>query len=275
MTYRKVYAVIFSLLSCCLMISAAVLPIGAQTVISAVGGMVYHVEGEVFVNNKAVTFDPARRPQIKKGETLRTEEGRAEIMIVHDGFMRLAPHSIVELISAGSDSAQVRLRKGTAIVELVEVWDRDSVAAFIGDHKIKFHKGGLYRLEAGGETPAIVKVFKGKASVVINDGEKAIKSKREMNLGDGSYAAVKFDPKDTDDFHKWHQLRAGIINTQRKEAMAAARRGESGVATDQLLLRQGSAAWGCRQAGWGCPNTARDDVSRGAAPGSYGTGQNR
>ena len=220
---------IFGLLFCCLVISAAVLPIGAQMIISAVGGMVYHVEGEIFINDEAVKFDPARLPQMKKGETLRTEEGRAEVMVVHDGFMRLAPHSIVELISAGADSAQVRLRKGTAIVELVEVWDRDSVAAFIGDHKIKFHKGGLYRLEADGDNQSMVKVFKGKASVVINDSEKMIKSKREMDLGDRSYTAVKFDPKGTDDFHKWHQLRAGIINTQRKEAMA-------NCSTDRLVI---------------------------------------
>ena len=220
MAYRRIYAVILRLLFCYLIISDVVLPIGAQTVISAVGGMVYHVEGEIFINDEAVTFDPARRPQMKKSETLRTEEGRAEIMVVHDGFMRLAPHSIVELISAGHGSAQMKLHEGTAIVELVEVWDRDSVAAFIGDHKIKFHKGGLYRLETGGDTPSMVKVFKGKASVVINDSEKTIKSKREMNLRDRSYAAIKFDPKGTDDFHKWHQLRAGIINTQRKEAMA-------------------------------------------------------
>ena len=260
------------LLFCCLIISAAVLPIQAQTVISAVGGMVYHVEGEIFINDKAVTFDPTRPPQMEKGETLRTGESRAEIMVVHDGFMRLAPHSIVELISAGSDSAQVRLRKGTAIVGLVEVWDRDSVAAFIGDHKIKFHKGGLYRLETGGDTPSMVKVFKGKASVVINDSEKTIKSKREMNLRDRSYAAIKFDPKGMDDFHKWHQLRAGIINTQRKEAMAAERRGE-GKQVEHLLLKQCSAMWGCRQAGIGCQIEAQDDVSRGAPPGSYGTGQ--
>ena len=274
MTYRKVYAVIFSLLSCCLMISAVVLPIGAQTIISAVGGMVYHVEGEIFINDKAVTFDPARRPQMKKSETLRTEEGRAEIMVVHDGFMRLAPHSIVELISAGHGSAQVKLHEGTVIVELVEVWDRDSVAAFIGDHKIKFHKGGLYRLEAGGDTPSMVKVFKGKASVVINDNEKTIKSKREMNLGDGSYVAVKFDPKakGTDDFQKWHQLRAGIINTQREEAMAAARRGEGGEAADQLLLKQGSAMWGCRQAGIGCGMGGGGGNLGGASSGGFGGG---
>ena len=213
---------ILTCLLCCLMISAVVLPIGAQTIISAVGGMVYHVEGEIFINDKALKFDPARLSQMKKGETLHTKEGRAEVMVVHDGFMRLAPHSIVELISVGSDTAQVKLHKGTAILELVEVWDRDSVAAFIGDHKIKFHKGGLYRLEAGGDAPSTVTVFKGKASVVINDSEKTIKSKREMNLGDGSYVAVKFDPKakGTDDFQKWHQLRADIINTQREEAMA-------------------------------------------------------
>ena len=91
-------------------------------------------------------------------------------------------------------------------------------------------------------------------------------------MGDGSCSAAKFDPKDADGFHKWHQLRAGIINTQRKEAAAVIRRRE-GEEADQLLLNQGSAMWGCRQVGYGCENKAEDDLSRGAPPGSYGTGQ--
>ena len=246
-----------------LAVSLIAMPLAAQEIISAVGGMVYHVEGDIFIEDKAVKFDPGRRPQLEKGEKLRTENGRAEVMVVHDGFMRLAPYSSMEMVRAGSDSAQMRLHHGTAIVDLAEVWDSDSVAAFIGDNQIKFLKGGLYRLEARENQPPRVKVFKGKAAVVVDGKEMAVKSKRVFELGGESSAAVKFDHKDLDGFDEWQRVRAGIIVQKRKVAMAAARKGE-GDRADQLLLKQGSAMWGCRQIGIGC---------RGALGGGLGGGR--
>ena len=231
--------------------SLVVLPLGAQEIISAVGGMVYHVEGDVLIEDKALKFDPARPPQLKKGETLRTETGRAEVMVVHDGFMRLAPYSSMEMVRVGSDTAQMRLHKGWAIVDLREVWDKDSVSAVIGENEIKFLKGGLYRLEARENEPVRLKVFKGKAAVITDGEEKPVKSKRMMEIGGASDAAVKFDPKDIDSFDEWQRLRAGVIGEKRKAAMAAARKGE-GERADLLLLKQGSAMWGCRQTGIGC-----------------------
>ena len=50
-----------------LAVSLVVLPLGAQEIISAVGGMVYHVEGDALIEDKALKFDPARPPQLKKG----------------------------------------------------------------------------------------------------------------------------------------------------------------------------------------------------------------
>ena len=231
--------------------SLVVLPLGAQEIISAVGGMVYHIEGDALIEGKAVKFDPARPPQLKKGEKLRTEMGRAEVMIVHDGFMRLAPYSSMEMVRAGSDTAHMRLHKGWAIVDLKEVWDKESVSAVIGDNEIKFLKGGLYRLEARENEPVRVKVFKGKAAVVVDGDERSIKSKKMIEIGGASDAAVKFDPKDIDTFDEWQRLRAGVIAEKRKAAMAAARKGE-GERADLLLLKQGSAMWGCRQVGIGC-----------------------
>lgn len=243
--------------------SLVMLPLGAQEIISAVGGMVYHVEGDALIEDKALKFDPARPPQLKKGEKLRTETGRAEVMVVPEGFMRLAPYSSMEMVRVGSDSAQMRLHKGWAIVDLREVWDKDSVSVVIGENEIKFLKGGLYRLEARENEPVRLKVFKGKAAVVVAGNEMTVKSKRMMEIRGASDAAVKFDPKDIDSFDEWQRIRAGVIGEKRKAAMAAARKGE-GERADLLLLKQGSAMWGCRQTGIGC---------RGALGGGLGGSQ--
>ncbi len=254
-----------------LAMSLVAMPLAAQDIISVVGGMVYHVEGDIFIEDKAIKFDPGRRPQLEKGEKLRTENGRTEVMVVHDGFMRLAPHSSMEMVRAGSDSAQMRLHNGTAIVDLAEVWDSDSVSAFIGDNQIKFLKGGLYRLEARENEPARIKVFKGKAAVMVDDKEIAVKSKRVFELGGESSAAVKFDHKDIDGFDEWQRVRAGIIVEKRKTAIAAARKGE-GERADQILFKQGSAMWGCRQVGIGCRGALGGGIGGGRQGGIGGPG---
>ena len=250
--------------------SLVVLPLAAQDIISVVGGMVYHIEGDALIEDKAVKFDPARPPQLEKGEKLRTEMGRAEVMIVHDGFMRLSPYSSMEMVRVGSDTAHMRLHKGWAIVDLKEVWDNESVSAEIGDNQIKFLKGGLYRLEARENEPVRVKVFKGKAAVVVNGNETTIKSKKMVEIDGASGAVVKFDPKDIDTFDEWQRIRAGVILEKRKAAMALARKGE-GERADLLLLKQGSAMWGCRQAGIGCQGSLGGGIG-GAGGGRGGFG---
>ncbi len=249
--------------------SLLVLPLGAQELISAIGGMVYHIEGDALIEDKAVKFDPARPPQLAMGEKLRTEMGRAEVMVVHDGFMRLAPYSSMEMVRAGSDTAHMRLHKGWAIVDLKEVWDSESVSAVIGDNEIKFLKGGLYRLEARENEPVRLKVFKGKAAIVVDGDEKTVKSKKMIEIGGASDVAVKFDHKDIDTFDEWQRHRNGIIAEKQKAAMALARKGE-GERADLLLLKQGSAMWGCRQAGIGCSGAMGGGIGGAGGRGGFG-----
>ncbi|MBG99490.1 MAG: hypothetical protein CMN58_03975 [Solibacterales bacterium] len=229
----------FTVTTLCIAVQFMATSLAAQGIVSAVGGMVYYAESDIFIDDKPVKFDSIRRPHLKKGQKLHTEMGRAEVMIVYDGFARLAPYSDIELISVGSDSARMRLHKGAVMVALTEVWDKDSVAMLVGDHEVKFHKGGVYRLEASGVTPATVKVFKGKVSIVFNGSEKTVKSKRKIDLGNGPYVAVKFDHKNVDDFRAWHRTRMDIINKEREAAIAAVRKGE-GDRADHILLKGGS-----------------------------------
>ena len=71
----------------------------AQIVLSVRAGLVHHLDGEVLVANQIVSDDPARFTRIAEGKTLRTEEGRAEILLGPGAILRVAPFSEVRLLS--------------------------------------------------------------------------------------------------------------------------------------------------------------------------------
>ena len=257
------------LLMCSLSIACAVtafLPATAQEVVSVVGGMIYHADGPFLIEGKEVSVDPGRRPQLEKEEKLETRDSRVEVMLVPDGFVRLAPGSSFSMVLRGTDSARFRLHHGSAVADLKDVWDEESVSAIAGDTEVMFRKAGLYRIDAPEGEPVTLKVFRGKARVESPSGRTEVKGKKMLALGasDAKPAAVKFDPAQTDALDEWNRARDEIVAQKRKEALAAMKAGE-GEHADQLLLKQGSPMWGCRQLGIGC----------GQQPGAPGRGGSR
>jgi hypothetical protein len=232
---------------------AALSPAVAQDIISAVGGMIYHSDGPFQIGDKEVTVDPGRPPQLKKGEKLETGDSRVEVMLVTSGFVRLAAGSSMEMILAGSDSARFRLHKGSAVVDLKDVWDEESVSAVAGDVEVMFRKRGLYRIDASEGEPPTVKVFRGKARVEVPGGRTDVGGKKMVTVSaaDVKPAAVKFDPAETDSLDEWNRARDQLVAQKRKEAITAMKAGE-GDNAEQILLKQGSPMWGCRQLGIGC-----------------------
>ena len=143
----------------------AFFPAFAQEVVSVVGGMIHHADGPFLVEGKEVRVDPGRRPQLQKAEKLETQDSQVEVMLVPDGFVRLAPNSSLEMVLTRADSARFRLHNGSALVDLKDVWDDESVSAVAGDVEILFRKAGLYRIDLSEGEPPEVKVFRGKARV--------------------------------------------------------------------------------------------------------------
>jgi hypothetical protein len=238
----------------------------AQSIISAVGGLVHFAEGPVLVAEKVIEFDPARALHAKKGERIRTEDGRAEVMLVPDGFLRMAPNSESEMVSVGVDSARARLHRGSAIVELNNVWDQESVSLECGETTIHFRKAGLYRIDAQPGEPFAFKVLRGKATVETPNGERDVKGKQSVTVSeDNSLAVAKLNKTEKDSLDEWSEKREQLLAEARREAEASGH-GQEGQA-DDILVREGSPMWRCRQVGFGCGPTAdRTPTTSGPGP---------
>ena len=148
-------------------------------------------------------------------------------MLVPNGFVRLAPNSSLEMVLTGADSARFRLHNGSALVDLKDVWDDESVSAVADDVEILFRKAGLYRIDSSEGEPPEVKVFRGKARVEGPSGRTDVKGKKMVTLSasDAKPAAIKFDPAQTDGLDEWNRARDKILAQNRKQALAASKPG--------------------------------------------------
>src|SRR5579885_3579285 len=87
----------------------------AQQAISARSGMVHYVEGKVFAGDQPVEGKFGNFPQVQEKQVLRTEEGRAEILLTPGVFARVGENSSFRMITNRLIDTRLELLKGTAI----------------------------------------------------------------------------------------------------------------------------------------------------------------
>src|SRR6266446_3754532 len=75
------------------------LPALAQSVISARSGVIHYIEGDVAIDGASIHPKFAEFLELKSGQVLATQEGRAEVLLTPGVFLRLAENSSVRMLS--------------------------------------------------------------------------------------------------------------------------------------------------------------------------------
>ena len=189
-------------------------PLGAQHVISAMAGYIHHIEGEAYLQNRRVESKPAELNHVIAGQTLRTGEGYAEILLTPRSFLRLGRNSAIEMVDGGLTAARLRLTAGEAVVDLPVLFDPDSIVVLLGETEVRLNKTGRYVLTAA---PAKVITVSGRADVAGGGAVVAVKGKRQWASGE---EPTKLDEKPSSEVVAWSAGR------QRKleDVLAAARK---------------------------------------------------
>src|SRR5262245_36263462 len=89
----------------------------AQSVISAHSGLIHYVEGRVLLDGKPVEVKLTSFPELKREAELRTEDGRAEVLLNPGVFLRLAERSAVRMVANQLSDTRVEFLSGSAIIE--------------------------------------------------------------------------------------------------------------------------------------------------------------
>ena len=193
-------------------LSAAGFPsLFGQSVISAQSGVVQYVEGKVLLNDHAIDPKFGQFPAVKNGEVLRTEQGRAEILLTPGVFLRMGENSSVRMVSNLLTDTKVEFLTGSALVEAADILKDNAISILYKDRSVQLVKDGLYRFDSN---PPRVLVYNGEAVLFSGNDRVTLKNDREADLaGGGLLSAEKFNGKSeqSDELYLWSQRRDSYV----------------------------------------------------------------
>jgi len=194
-------------------VSAAVLALGvvpasAQPVVAAKSGTIAVADGKVFLDDKALELQPGQFPDMKEKSVLRTEDGRAEVLLPPGMFLRVGENASVRMVGNRLVDTRAELLTGSGVVEIDDNSKDAHVTLLCKDGTVTFTKG-IYRFDT---QPARLKVFEGSASVEIAGRSLVVTTGRLMGLTGDTASVEKFDVKDTDSLDHWSRRRGEEVS---------------------------------------------------------------
>jgi hypothetical protein len=157
MSYGRAYA--FSTLA---VVTVLALPADGQSVISTRSGVIHFFEGAVYLGEAPMEPHLGKYPRMAEGAELRTEQGRAEVLLTPGVFLRMGERSAIRLVGNDLADTRVQLLAGSAIVDSAEPSSGTSVTLIYKDWKVRFLQKGIYRIDSD---PPRLSVRQGSAEV--------------------------------------------------------------------------------------------------------------
>ena len=185
-------------------------------VISAKAGGINAITGDADVHSKgesewqrlSITDD------LNAGDRVRTaDDGRVEILLNPGSYLRVGGNSEVELSNNTLENLEVRLLRGTAIVEATGADDLELNINISTPHaKLAIVQQGLYRLNVvpGDATELIVR----KGRVILSDTHTKVKGGNKVVFSATNVTVAKLtkeDKKNKEDVEVWSKQRAETL----------------------------------------------------------------
>lgn len=190
------------------------LPVSGQAVISAHSGVVHFFEGSVFLDNHSIDRKFASFPSIPAGSTLRTEKGRAEVLLTPGVFLRMDEDSAIRMRSTSLADTQVDFLQGALIIDSLDALADNHVTLRYKDSEIRFPKQGVYRLDFDTGT---VQAYSGEAEIA-HDGKQSTLDDSHLFFLTLDLTTKKLDTGTEDEFYDWARDRSDAISAENQAA---------------------------------------------------------
>ena len=190
------------------------MPVVAQPVISARAGLIEFADGVVFLDGDLLRQVPGRFGQMNEGSELRTQAGRAEVMLTPGVFLRIGDNSAVQMIANHLADTRLRLISGTAIVDAIGASPKTSVTLLQGDYQVQIGQDGRFRFNT---EPAELRVEDGKAQVIHNGDSLTVDAGHLVPMS-GGLSARMLDTTPRDRLDDWDQARSDSVAQGNQEA---------------------------------------------------------
>ena len=115
---------------------------------SALPGTLNYVEGQAYIGQDSLNANSIGNEMLRPGETLSTDNGKAEILLTPGVFLRVDSNSAVKMISPSITDTEVELGQGRAMVEVAEIHDQNNLRISEGGVETRLVKKGVYEFDA-------------------------------------------------------------------------------------------------------------------------------
>lgn len=174
-----------------------------QLVISAHSGLVEYFEGRVFIDDQPLAPNRGRFSEVGRNSVLRTESGRAEVLLTPGVYLRLNERSAIRMMSNRLADTRIGFLNGSAIVDSTDPPPGNAVTLIYGTYQIRLSTRGSYRLDSA---PSRITVSSGRAEVSLAGKTIAIGESRSLSFS--SNTVTEASPNNTDAFDRWGERRA-------------------------------------------------------------------
>src|SRR5580698_3061059 len=140
-------------------------------------GTVNYVEGQAAIGAQALTDKSIGSAKLAAGQSLSTDNGRAEILLAPGIFLRVDHHSSVRMVSPGLADTILTLEKGRAMVEVAEIRPENNIRIGENNSSTQLLKAGLYDFD---EDRGLIRVVDGKAEVQVASQHIDLKSGQQI-----------------------------------------------------------------------------------------------
>ena len=199
------------------------LPVPGQEVVSAYSGTVHYFEGVVLLDDRPLDHKPATFENLKNGSVLRTQAGRAEVLLTPGVVLRIDEDSSIRMVSNPLTDTQIEFVRGSAIVDSTEALGTPPVALSYQHCTIRFPKAGIYRIDSDTD---VLQAYSGVARVVAPGGKTADVDTAKLYFFDPGTLTKKFGEPNEDEFYDWARGRADAISAENQ--LASQSEGDAG-----------------------------------------------
>src|SRR2546430_3620887 len=180
--------------------------------ISAKAGGINSVIGRVLVKRTGQSSqqDLSAKDDLTSGDVVTTKGGsRVEVLLNPGSYLRVTENSELELTDNSLTNLQLKLIKGSAIIEATGTDDlRLQIGIVTEQSRFTIVRRGVYRINV---LPGSTELLVQKGRVLVDGQQAMIKGGTKVTFNKGSSFTAKLTKKDRDEFDAWSKERGEFL----------------------------------------------------------------
>jgi hypothetical protein len=138
------------------------LTIGAQSVVSVHSGVVHYFEGSVAIDGQPLQQRFGRFEEVRPGSELRTDQGRAELLLTPGVLLRVDENSSIRMMANRLSDTRVEFVGGSVAVDSRNGSPDAPIRVSFRNYEVRFLAPGSYRFDSA---PPGLRIDAGEAQV--------------------------------------------------------------------------------------------------------------